>query len=146
MKLSTLATIKKYFWSIFGIMGVVFFWVGLWDGVGSLPYIEIWWVSMLTGLAMIAFSGLFLKGNNLFGGKSSPLHNLLHDIQDHPEKHLFEIRFRDKIKNRELALSGQHLKGFEKGFVVYISNGMEKFIPLHRITEVKHKGKTHWKL
>lgn len=145
MKLSTVATIKKYFWSLFGIIGVVFFWVGIWDGIGSLPYIEVWWVSILAGLVMIAFSGLFLKENSLFGGKGDQLHNLLHNIQGHPEKHLFEIRFHDKIKNKEMSLSGKHLKHFEKGFIVYISNGKERFIPAHRVIEIKHNGKTHWK-
>ena len=138
------AKLRQYFWFLFSIMGVVFFWVGLWDGIGTLGYLEIWWVSLLIGLLMFAVSGIVLRENNLFG-TTNPLIKILHVIDRHPEKHLFQIKYHDKLKNRVQAISGHQISRLEKGFIVFLEGEYERFIPAHRITEILHKGKLHWK-
>lgn len=137
--------LRQYFWFVFSIMGVVFFWVGIWDGIGSLPFISTWWISLLTGLTLFAFSGIFLKENNLFKNVTNPAIKIVHAIYNHPEKHLFEIKYFDRVKKKDKTLAGHHIKHLEKGYAVFIDNGYEQFLPLHRITEIFHKGKLHWK-
>ncbi len=137
--------LKRYFWFILGIFGVIFFWVGIWDGVGSLPYIKKWWISLIIGLLMFAGSGIFLKENNPFGGAYNPLLKVLHKINQHPEKHLFQIKYFDRLKGRETILEGKLLHHLEKDFIVFLDGERERFLPAHRVIEVLHKGKTHWK-
>ena len=57
----TRETIKHYFWAIFGVIGIVLFWAGLWDGVGYLWYLSHPLVSLAAGIIILASSGLLLK-------------------------------------------------------------------------------------
>ena len=139
------AKLKQYFWFLFSVMGIVFFWVGIWDGLGSLAYVKEWWISLLIGLTLFAISGIILKENNIFGGAANPVMKILHTIPSHPEKHLFHIKYFDKIKKREKTLTGHQVIGIEKDYFIFLDGNYEQFIPAHRITEILHKGKTHWK-
>ena len=46
--------IKQYFWFMFGIIGVVLFWAGVWEGIGGLPYLENPLISLIAGLGLFA--------------------------------------------------------------------------------------------
>ena len=87
-----IATFKRYFWFIFGFLGVTFFWVGLYDGSNRLPYLKLWWVSLLIGLAMFVFSGFFLRENSMVKAaieiNTHPAIKIFDSIGRHPEKQL----------------------------------------------------------
>ncbi len=142
--MASAAELKQYFWYVFGIMGVVFFWVGVWDGIGSLPYIQTYWISILAGLGMLALSGFIFRGNPLWG-RGDKIESVLHRVHSHPQKHEFHIKYLDKLGNKEILVNMGKVKKIEKGFMVIVEQGRELFVPPHRITEILHQGKTHWK-
>ncbi len=140
-----LAQIRQYFWYLFGIMGVVFFWAGVWDGLGSLPYISNPWISLLIGVVMLTLSGFIFKGTSpIFGGEKTALSEL-RKVHSHPRKHEFHIRYKDRIQRKEVLLQANTLKDIEKEFLVFLQGNKEMFVPVHRVTEILHKGKRHWK-
>lgn len=141
----TITELKEYFWYIFGVIGVVFFWAGVWDGVGYLPYLENPWISLAVGLTLLTLSGLIFKGRNPFWGGGQTIAPVLHSVHAHPRRHEFHIKYRDNLQKRELLLRADKIKRIEKGFLITLERGRESFIPFHRVTEVLHNGKTHWK-
>ncbi len=142
----SLDDIKIYSWYVFGVLGVVLFWVGIWDGIGSLPYLNNPWISMAIGLGMFAVSKkIFKEGGFLAGGKKQ-VEEVLYSIRQHPEKHQFHIKYFDNLKNKQILLHAKKLHHLEKGFVIFLDQGKEVFVPVHRVVEVLYKGKTHWKV
>ena len=138
--------IKKYCWYFFGIIGVVLFWAGVWDGLGHLPYIEKPWVSFLLGVIMLSFSGVIFKGANPLWESERNVASVIKKIHQHPLKHEFMIKYKDMAYKKELPLSAKNLKDIEKEFLVFIEkDGREIFVPFHRITQILHKGKSYWK-
>lgn len=137
--------LKQYFWYLFGIMGVVFFWAGVWDGIGSLPYVSNPWISLLIGIAMLTFSGFIFKDTNILWGGEKLVVSELHKVHAHPQKHEFHIKYMDRISRKEVLMHAGKLKSIEKGFLVFLYDGKEVFVPMHRVTEILHNGKRHWK-
>lgn len=138
--------LKSYFWYIFGIMGVVFFWTGVWDGIGNLGPLQNPLISLIVGLVMLTLSGFIFKESGMFGSGEKAIENILQGVHHHPQKHEFHIKYLDKIKGKHLHLEASKLKSIEKEFLVFLDNtGKEIFIPHHRVMEILHKGKTHWK-
>ena len=138
---------KRYFWYFSGILGVVFFWAGIWDGIGGLLYLKNPWVSLIIGLILLSLSKFIFKDANPFGGDSErAIHQVLKKVKNHPEKHQFHIKYVDHILRKEQTLGIKYLKDLEKNFLVFLDKEKEIFIPLHRITAVTHKGKDHWRL
>lgn len=142
-----LYNIRGYFWGLFGVLGIVLFWAGIWDGIGGLPYISTPWISLAVGLALLSFSGLILKEFNPLSGMEKSANTVLHKVHRHPRKHEFHIKYFDKIKKEYILIKGDKLRGIEKEtfLVLKEENGREIFIPMHRITEVLHQGKSYWK-
>lgn len=133
--------LKRYFWYFFGVMGVVFFWTGIWDGVGEMWYLQNPLVSLVVGLLMLFIGGLVKKTDNV---KQQELlaHNTLRQMHHHPNRHEFHFKYLDKIKKREVMVSTGQLQRIEKGFLVLLEKGgREAFIPIHRVTEVLRNGK-----
>ncbi|HLC91406.1 MAG TPA: hypothetical protein VJI15_06595 [Candidatus Nanoarchaeia archaeon] len=131
----------KYFWSLFGVVGVVLFWAGIWDGLGSLPYISNYWVSLIVGIAMLGSSGLFVKQ---FGAEDTGNKQLLllHHVSKHPFKHQFNINYYDKIQRKHLQVNASNLAKIEHdSFLVMRDKHGETFIPIHRVKSVFHKNK-----
>ncbi|MBU0470360.1 MAG: DUF504 domain-containing protein [Nanoarchaeota archaeon] len=138
--------IKKYFWYLFGVMGVVFFWAGVWDGIGTLSYLQNPLISLIVGLVMLSLSGLIFKGTSPFWEKGDPVGAVLHKVHTHPKKHEFHIKYYDKIKKKLILLEAKKIKNIEKDTLVFLEKGKkEVFIPFHRVEEILHKNKTHWK-
>ncbi|MEW5897006.1 MAG: RNA repair domain-containing protein [Nanoarchaeota archaeon] len=135
---------KLYFWYFLGVMGIVFFWAGIWDGLGGLPYLSTPWISLLIGLLMLLVSKTISKGVVAKKVKQE-LGPVLSKIHHHPQKHEFNIKYNDKLKNKGMAIKAGKIKRIEKEFLVLIDQGRELFIPFHRITEIRHKDKIHWK-
>jgi uncharacterized protein (UPF0248 family) len=138
--------LKGYFWYFFGIMGVVFFWTGVWDGIGNLWPLQNPLVSFIVGVIMLTLSGFIFKDLGVFGAGERTIESVLREVHHHPQKQEFHIEYLDKVKNKHIHLEAGKLKNIEKEFLVFLDKaGKEIFIPYHRVTEVLHKGKTHWK-
>lgn len=144
MMVITLELVKRYFWSIFGVVGVVAFWAGIWDGIGSLPYLSNPLISLAIGLLMLTFSGLIFKEFNPLKEAEESVMVILHKVHKHPLKHQFHIRYFDKIKKKPLLFQATKLKKLEKAFLVLEHEGKELFVPAHRVTEILHKKKRYW--
>jgi len=93
---------------------------------------------------MLIIAGLKFKWFS-FSKKSKTIEDAIHHIKKHPQKEEFKISYFDKIKKGMIHLEGKFVKKVEKGMVVLEKDGKEIFIPLHRVNEVKHKGKSYWK-
>ncbi|MBU0457355.1 MAG: DUF504 domain-containing protein [Nanoarchaeota archaeon] len=138
--------IRRYSWYLFGLIGIVFFWAGVWDGIGSLPYLHNPLISLVVGLLMILFSKkLVSKVMSLGMGFEERADIALNKVHYHPKKHLFHIKYKDKIKKKEILIKANKIKSIEEGFLVFLEDQKEVFIPIHRVTEILHKGKRHWK-
>jgi len=139
--------LTKYFWFTFGVIGVILFWAGIWEGIGGLPYLVNPFISLAVGMGMLLISEFFFKENNpLWGERRDSAPAVLRTIHKNPKKHEFHIKYLDKLKNHEVLIGAGKLKAIEKEFLVILDHGgKELFIPIHRVTEVLHKGKTHWK-
>lgn len=138
--------LKRYFWFIFGISGVVFFWVGIWDGIGNLSYLENPLISFAFGIFMLSISKLIFRDADPFWGSGKKeVQKVLEKVNRHPKKDEFYIKYKDKLKDREVALKASKFKEIEKEFAVFLDKGKEIFVPLHRVTEVLHNKKRHWK-
>ena len=97
--------------------------------------------SLLTGIAMLLIGGLVRKADTV---KKQELiaRGILHGVHRHPQKHEFHIKYHDKIKKKDIVYRADKLDRIEKGFLVFVEKGKEEgFIPIHRVTEVLHKGK-----
>lgn len=138
--------LKRYFWFIFGIAGVVFFWAGIWDGLGNISYLQNPWISLAVGIFLLSISKLIFRDADPFWGSGkAEVQTVLEKIDKHPKKHEFNIKYKDKLKNKEVTIKANKFKEIEKEFIVFLEKGKEIFVPLHRVTEVAHKNKTHWK-
>lgn len=133
--------IRKYCWYFVGIIGVVFFWTGVWDGVGSLPFLENPLISLVVGMVMLSISGFITTETDQLKKAEQALHHLLHRVKSHPHKEEFSIRYVDKVRKKHLLIRADSLWDIEKGFLVHHQGARELFIPLHRVTGVLHKGK-----
>ncbi len=138
--------IKRYFWFLFGVIGVVFFWAGVWDGVGYLPYLESPWLSIIIGAVMLASSRKLFKEADPIKAAERKAHQVLHTVHTHPQRHLFHIKYHDKLQKQDVIINAAKIHKIEKEFLVLLENGREFFIPIHRVREILHKGKTYHKL
>ena len=50
-----ISLVKKYFWSLFGVVGIVSFWAGIWEGIAGLPYIVNPLISLIVGITLLLF-------------------------------------------------------------------------------------------
>ncbi len=138
---------KRYLWYFLGILGIVFFWAGIWDGIGGLLYLKNPWISLIIGLILLSLSKIIFKEANPFGDDSEKtIHQIIKKVRGHPDRHRFHIKYTDHIRGKEQTMGMKNLKELEKNFLVFLDKEKEVFIPLHRITAVTHKGKYHWRL
>lgn len=137
--------IKKYFWYLFGILGVVFFWAGTWDGLGNVGLLENPLISLLVGVVLLSLTGVIFKDANPLWEAEKPVSTAAKKVHRHPQKQEFHFKYEDHVQKKELAIHAGKLKRIEKGFLVFLDKGKEVFVPLHRVTEILHNGKTHWK-
>ena len=63
--------LSRYFWAVLGVIGIVMFWAGTWDGLGSLPYLQNPLISFFVGLLILLVSGLIFKEFDPLGKKDS---------------------------------------------------------------------------
>lgn len=137
--------LKHYGWSLFGAVGVITFWAGIWEGIGGLPYLENPLISFIIGMAMLTFSGLVYKQFDPLEEVEGEINAVLEKVEAHPQKHQFEIKYFDKMKNKEISFQGRSLKGVEKNILTFIDQtGKEIYVPAHRLTKIIHQKKAYW--
>jgi uncharacterized protein (UPF0248 family) len=137
---------KHFLWSIFGAAGIILFWKGIWEGVGSLPLLENAWVSLFVGLVVLTFSGIIFREFDPLGGIEKGTLKIMHHIHSHPEKHKFFFKYFDRIKKKEISVNAKHIRHVEKNMIAIHHQGRELFIPLHRIRSVHKNGKSVWRM
>lgn len=138
---------KRYFWSAFSAIGIICFWAGVWEGIGELPGLDNPLVSLVVGFAILFASGTVFKEFDPLEEAERSVNKIVNQIRFHPRKQEFHIKYHDKKKRKNLIFRGDALHKIEKGFIVMLDKtGKEIFVPLHRITEVLHKGKSYWKV
>ncbi len=136
--------LKKYFWHLFGVIGIVFFWTGMWDGVGNLGPLKNSLVSLGIGLVMLTLSSFIFK--EVTPLEDAKLGEIIYQkISQHPAKHELGLTYHDKGINKPMTLAVHNLKRLEKDFFVFIKEGKEIFIPANKVKELTHNGQTHWK-
>ncbi|MBR9683786.1 DUF504 domain-containing protein [Candidatus Woesearchaeota archaeon] len=136
--------IKRYFWNAFGVMGMVLFWAGIWDGLGNLGFLVNPVFSLITGVSILFFASLIFKKVDFFKKTKKSIGELLDAVHHHKNKSEFTIKYHDKIKKKHHLLSAARIKKIEKSFLILKEKNKEIFIPMHRIKEILYKGKV-WK-
>ncbi len=137
--------VKQYFMYFIGIAGVVFFWAGVWDGIGYLPYLENPLLSIVIGVSMLSASLYIFRKGDPAKQAERKLQAALQKVHAHQRKGEFHILYHDKVRRKEITLPASGLLRLEKEFLVLLDKGRESFIPFHRITEIKHQGRTFHK-
>jgi len=134
--------LKRYFWSIFGVLGVVLFWAGVWDGIGYLPWFHNPLVCLLVGFVILGASGILFKEFDPLGMSEKKKILSLHHVYSHPQRHQFSIKYYDHIKRSNITISAKKLRKIEnEAFLNIEEAGKEVFIPIHRIKEIFRNGK-----
>lgn len=137
---------KHFLWSLYYAVGIILIWKGIWEGIGSLPLLELPFVSLFVGLVMLTFSGLLMREFDPLGGLEKGVQNMMHGIHHHPQKEEFVISYFDSKKNKEVKIEAHKLKLIEKNVMSFHDKGKEVFIPMHRIRRIHRKGKEVWRL
>lgn len=132
--------LKRYFWNVLGVIGVVFFWAGIWDGLGNLGYLVNPWASLITGALLLLVSTLVFKKISL-KMTEMPILSLIYRVHKHPKKHEFHIKYYDKLKRKHFIFPASEIKRIEKSFLILKKKQKEFFIPVHRVAGILHKGK-----
>ncbi|HII71755.1 TPA: DUF504 domain-containing protein [Candidatus Woesearchaeota archaeon] len=136
---------KHFLWSMIGATGVILFWRGIWEGIGSLPFIENVWVSLFVGLAILTFSGAIFREFDPLGGIEKGALKMVHTVHSHPHKEEFTFRYYDKLQKKEIEVNAEHIKHIEKNVIAVHERNKEIFIPIHRVRAVHRKGEVIWR-
>ncbi len=152
-----------YWWYFFGVIAVILFWAGVWEGVaglpescrycpevweklGWLPYLSNPFVSLAIGIVMLLLSRFIFKGSDPIQEAEKAAQKALHQVHTHPQREEFHFKYFDKIKQKHMLVRADKVKKIERGFLVMLEKGKEWFIPVHRVNEILHKGKSYHKL
>ncbi|MEW5896211.1 MAG: hypothetical protein AB1668_00830 [Nanoarchaeota archaeon] len=136
---------KHFLGTLYFIAAVVFFWKGIWLGWYELPYINNPYAALFVGLAMLTLSGLVFREFDPLGGLARATQQALQQLQEHPQKKYFQIKYHDKNLKKDLFIDARHLRQVGTNVLIFWSKGREHFIPIHRVKEVLYKGKTYWR-
>ncbi len=139
-------TDRHFLLSLVAATGVILFWKGLWDGVGSLWILQSPWVDLFVGLAILTFSGLIFAQFDPLGGIEGGVMSAVQKIAVHPRKHEFIIKYYDNIQKKDIEISAKNIRQIEKNILSLHEKGKEIFIPLHRVKSIHRFGKTIWRL
>jgi len=136
--------IKRYFWNAFGVIGIVLFWAGIWDGLGNLGFLVNPLISLIIGMSTLLLASLIFKKVNFFKKVEKSMEALLDQVHHHPNKEKFVIKYHDKIKRKHVVLPAGKVEKIEKSFLILKEKNKEVFVPMHRVEEIWYQGKI-WK-
>jgi len=137
--------LRRYLWSLFGILGVVAFWAGVWDGVGNLSYLSNPLISLIVGLIILISTGLLFKQSDPLAEEANIINKTIHEIHNHPQKQEFSLHYHDQAKQKQMMVGADQITNIEKSFIILNPNrDQEVFIPMHRVKKITRQGKVHW--
>jgi hypothetical protein len=141
---------RHFLMALYFITAVVLVWKGVWEGIGSLPFLSNPWGSLAVGLTMLTLTGLIFQSDQFdpLGSIERSTHKVIHSIHRHPKKHEFHIKYHDEITKKDITIEASRIQSLQKNFIVlkHENGKQETFIPMERVVEVLHKGKSYWKL
>jgi hypothetical protein len=137
---------KHFLWSMLGATGIILFWRGLWEGIGSLPLLESPWVSLFIGLLILTLSGMIFQQFDPMGGIDKGALQTIHSVHHHPQRHEFTMKYYDNLQKKVVDIAVHDIKHIERNVLTIHSKGKEIFVPIHRIREIHRNGKIFWKL
>lgn len=144
---------KHFLWSLFVALSVILVWKGIWEGMyellewGGLGYLADPFVFLFIGFIILTFSGIIFREFDPLDGMDKAANRIMHHIHNHSRRHEFKIKYYDRNQKKHFGIKGDALRQVERGtLIVEHENGrQEDFIPIHRVEEVLHKGKSYWK-
>ena len=138
---------KHYLGALVVLMGVIFFWRGLWDITYIIPIIENPFVSLFIGLTVITLTGVVFKEFDPFAAKMQKTMEILNEIQSHShnKQKNYTVKYYDEISKKHHIVPHHSIKKVEQNFIIIEEKGREKFIPIHRIREIHQHNKMLWK-
>ncbi|PIN75209.1 hypothetical protein COV17_04070 [Candidatus Woesearchaeota archaeon CG10_big_fil_rev_8_21_14_0_10_36_11] len=136
---------KHFLASLYAAVAVIFAWKGLWEGIYEIPYVGEPFVFLFIGFAMLTFSGVIFNEFDPLGSVEKSVQRKINEIINHPNKNQFTITCHDKHKGELYSLSAKSIYKIEGNSMIIKENRYEKFIPLHRIREIKLNGEQYWK-
>src|SRR3989338_6036018 len=138
---------KHYLGSLVVLVGVVFFWRGVWDTIYLVPILENPFVSFFIGLSIITFTGVIFKEFDPFAAKIQKTRDILNEITSHKhdKNKGFSFKYYDEIAKKHHSIPHHQIRKMENNFVIIEQKGKELFIPIHRIHEIHHKDTIIWK-
>jgi len=136
---------KHFLIALVAATGIILFWKGIWEGVGSLPFLEQPWMSLAVGLAILVFSGVFFREFDPLGGLEKSVLKVIHSVHTHPRKEEFTIKYHDAVKRKDIEIQGHKIKKIEQNILSVHEKGREIFVPIHRIRCIHRKGEEIWK-
>jgi uncharacterized protein (UPF0248 family) len=126
-------------------IGVVLFWKGIWEGTAEIPIIGNPWVSLFLGLAILSLTGWIFGQFDVFSMRASKLQNILDNVMHEAKKGIMnEVYYFDELTGKHVKIPVHTIKKIEAGHLVIHGQNREQFIPLHRISHVKHGSKVLW--
>lgn len=134
-------TDRHFLWALFSAVGVILFWKGIWEGVGSLPFLEVPFVSLFVGLVMLTFSGLIFREFDPLGGIEKGALKMLHEVHSHRRRKEFTLKYYDSIQRKVKEVKASNMKRIEKNIISLNLDGNEFFIPVHRVKAILRNGK-----
>ncbi|MBI4896440.1 MAG: DUF504 domain-containing protein [Candidatus Aenigmarchaeota archaeon] len=137
---------RHFLLSLIVATGIIIFWKGIWEGIGSLPIIENPWVDIFIGLVILTFTQAIFKEFDPLGGLEKGALKVIDSVHHHPEKDKFVIRYYDSIQKKEVEFSAKDLRHIEKNTLTVHENGREIFIPIHRVRSIHKNGRAVWRL
>lgn len=137
---------RHFLLSLLVASGVIIFWKGIWEGVGSLPILENPWVDLFVGLVVLTFTQVIFREFDPLGGLEKGVLKAVHHAHHHPKRHEFRMRYFDNVKKKEIEVSFADVRTVEKNTLSLIEKDREIFIPIHRVRSIHRAGKVVWKL
>lgn len=137
---------KHFLWALFNATGIIIFWKGIWESIGTIPILGDPWVDLFIGLTMITLSGIIFQQFDPFGGLERGVNSILHHVHTHPKKHEFTIHYYDRFKDKEVWVNADKIRRIEKNMLSLHEHGKEIFIPIHRVRAIMRNKKEIWRL
>lgn len=141
------ASDKHFLLALLAVVGVVFFWRGLWGVLDITPIVSNFFVSLAIGLAIMTLSGVIYRE---FAPEEEPLTPVLDILNAAFEKSESKrkemvIEYHDDLMQKHKKILHTHIKSIEHNFIITERAGEEYFIPIQRIHKVISEGKVVWK-
>lgn len=137
---------RHFLWSLFGAVGLILFWRGVWELPAELPFNDLPWISLFIGLCILTLTGLVFREFDPLGGLEKSLSRTFRHINNSHDKENYLLIYHHPELKKNVEINGSRLRAVEKEYLVFEdAKKKEFFIPFDHITEILHKGKLYWR-